>query len=406
MSEKVALVVSFLSAFATGFILAYIRRLVLALTSLLPCIGITGAVMNKAISKYMQLSLKHTADAGNIAEEVISTVRTAQAFGTQRILSSLYDQHVAKSKVVDVKSAVWLGGSLSVFFFCIYSSYALAFSFGTTLILRGDANAVTVINVFMAILIGSFSLALLAPEMQAITHGRGAAAKLYATIDRVPDIDSADLSGEKPETVYGEVTLEDIHFNYPSRPNIAVVKGINLTFRAGKIAALVSASGSGKSTVIFLIERFYDPLSGVKLDGWELKSLNVRWLRWQIGLVSQEPTPFATTIRGNVEHGLIGTKYENASEEKFALVKEACVKSNADGFITKLPLDYDIMVGERGLLLRGGQKQRVAIVSDPRILILYEATSALDTWSEGIVQDALDKASAGRTTSTRVSTAC
>ncbi|PBK74780.1 P-loop containing nucleoside triphosphate hydrolase protein [Armillaria solidipes] len=408
MSEKVALVVSFLSAFATGFILAYVRswRLALALTSLLPCIGITGAVMNKAISKYMQLSLKHIADAGSIAEEVISTVRTAQAFGTQRILSSLYDQHVEKSKVVDVKSAIWLGGSLSVFFFCIYSSYALAFSFGTTLILRGDADAGIVINVFMAILIGSFSLALLAPEMQAITHGRGAAAKLFATIDRVPAIDSADPSGDKPETVSGEVTLEDVHFNYPSRPDIPVVKGINLTFRAGKTAALVGASGSGKSTVISLIERFYDPLSGVvKLDGRELKSLNVRWLRSQIGLVSQEPTLFATTIRGNVEHGLIGTKYENASEEeKFALIKEACVKANADGFITKLPLGYDTMVGERGFLLSGGQKQRVAIaraiVSDPRILLLDEATSALDTQSEGIVQDALDKAAAGRTTIT------
>ncbi|KAG7448812.1 P-loop containing nucleoside triphosphate hydrolase protein [Guyanagaster necrorhizus] len=346
MSEKVSLVVSFLSAFATGFILVYIRN------------------------------------AGNIAEEVVSTVRTAQAFGAQRILSSLYDQHVAKSKVVDVKSTIWLGGSLSVFFFCIYSSCALgaykilpftyfllAFSFGTTLILCGDANAGTVIIVFMAILIGSFSLALLAPEMQAITHGRGAAAKFYATIDRVPDIDSADLSGEKPETVYGEVTFEDIHFNYPSRPDIAVVKGINLTFRAGKTAALVGASGSGKSTVISLIERFYDPLSGVvKLDGRELKFLNVRWLRWQIGLVSQEPTLFATTIRGNVEHGLIGTKYENASEE------------------------------EKLALINGGQKQHVAIASDPRILLLDEATSALDTQSEGIVQDALDQASAGHTT--------
>ncbi|KAK0457582.1 P-loop containing nucleoside triphosphate hydrolase protein [Desarmillaria tabescens] len=408
MSEKVALVVTCLSAFATGFILAYIRswRLALALTSLLPCIAITGAVMNKAISKYMQLSLKHIANAGSIAEEVISTIRTVQAFGTQGILSGLYDQHIEKSKVVDVKSAIWLGGSLSILFFCVYSSYALAFSFGTTLILRGDADAGIVINVFMAILTGFFSLVLLAPEMQAITHGQGAAAKLYATIDRVPDIDSADPSGEKPETVFGEVTLEDVQFNYPSRPDIQVVKGISLTFQAGKIAALVGASGSGKSTVISLIERFHDPLSGVvKFDGRDLKSLNLRWLRSQIGLVSQEPTLFATTIRGNIEHGLIGTKYENASEEeKFALIKEACVKSNADGFITKLHLGYDTMVGERGFLLSGGQKQRVAIaraiVSDPRILLLDEATSALDTQSEGIVQDALEKAVAGRTTIT------
>ena len=138
----------------------------------------------------------------------------------------------------------------------------------------------------------------------------------------------------------------------------------------------------------------------VKLDGVDLKELNIKWLRTQIGLVSQEPTLFATTIKGNVAHGLIGTQHENATEEqKFALIKEACIKANADGFINNMPDGYDTMVGERGFLMSGGQKQRIAIaraiVSDPRILLLDEATSALDTQSEGIVQDALDKAAAG-----------
>lgn len=203
----------------------------------------------------------------------------------------------------------------------------------------------------------------------------------------------------------GEITLEDVTFAYPSRPTVQVVKNLNITFRAGKTAALVGASGSGKSTIISLVERFYDPISGVvKLDGHNLKDLNLKWLRTQVGLVSQEPTLFATTIKGNVAHGLIGTKWEHASEEeKEALIKDACIKANADGFITKLPLGYDTLVGERGFLLSGGQKQRVAIaraiVSDPRILLLDEATSALDTQSEGIVQDALDKASAGKRTS-------
>ena len=184
------------------------------------------------------------------------------------------------------------------------------------------------------------------------------------------------------------------------------MKDLSITFPAGQTIALVGASGSGKSTVISLVERFYDPLSGsVRLDGTDLRELNVKWLRSQIGLVSQEPTLFATTIRGNVAHGLIGTKAEHASEEeKMALIKEACIKANADGFITKLPLGYDTMVGERGFLLSGGQKQRIAIaravVSDPRILLLDEATSALDTQSEGIVQNALDKAARGRTTIT------
>lgn len=229
---------------------------------------------------------------------------------------------------------------------------------------------------------------------------------MYATIERIPDIDSSDPAGLKPEKVIGEITLEDVEFNYPSRPDVPIVKGINVTFTAGHTAALVGASGSGKSTIISLIERFYDPLSGsVKLDGVDIRTLNIKWLRSQIGLVSQEPTLFATTIRGNVAHGLINTPYEHSSEEeKFKLIKEACIKANADGFITKLPNGYDTMVGERGFLLSGGQKQRVAIaraiVSDPRILLLDEATSALDTQSEGIVQDALDKAAAGRTTIT------
>ena len=235
----------------------------------------------------------------------------------------------------------------------------------------------------------------------AIIQGMGAAAKLYETIDRVPAIDSADESGLRPEKCEGALTFEGVRFSYPSRPDVLIVKGLSLTFPAGKTTALVGASGSGKSTTIALVERFYDPSEGVvRLDGVDVRELNLKWLRSQIGLVSQEPTLFATTIAANVAHGLINTVHEHASpEEKLALIKEACVKANADGFISKLPLGYDTMVGERGFLLSGGQKQRIAIaraiVSDPRILLLDEATSALDTQSEGIVQNALDKAAAG-----------
>ncbi|KAG8754579.1 GTPase-activating protein [Serendipita sp. 396] len=295
---------------------------------------------------------------------------------------------------------------LAVFFFVIYATYGLAFSFGTTLLLRGEIDVGIIVNVFLSILIGSFSLAMLAPEVAAVASAQGAAAKLYSTIDRIPPIDSASPDGLKPDrsTVKGGLTINSVRFNYPSRPDVPVLKGVNLVVPAGKTVALVGASGSGKSTIVALIERFYDPLDGsIELDGVDLKSLNIKWLRSHIGLVSQEPTLFATTIRRNIEHGLIGTGMEFWDDEKrLEKVKEAAIKANADGFISALPEGYDTLVGERGFLLSGGQKQRVAIaraiVSDPRVLLLDEATSALDTRSEGIVQKALDKASEGRTT--------
>ncbi|KAH7103350.1 multidrug resistance protein 1 [Auriculariales sp. MPI-PUGE-AT-0066] len=408
ISEKVALATSFIAAFLTGFILAYTQswKLSLALSSIFPMIMASGIAMNIFVGKFQKKSLDATALGGTLAEEVISTIRTAQAFGTQHTLSALYDVFIMRASSFDAKQAVVQGGGLGVFYFVIYSAYALAFYFGTTLLLKGQITVGQIINCFMSILIGSFSVALLAPEMQAIAQARGAAAKLFDTIDRVPSIDSADPDGKKLETVEGRITFENVKFKYPSRPDVQILKDLTINFEAGKTAALVGASGSGKSTVVQLVERFYDPESGVvKLDGVDIKELNVKWLRSQIGLVSQEPILFATTIKGNVAHGLIGTPFENASEEKKTeLIKEACIKANADGFVSNLPLGYDTMVGERGFLLSGGQKQRIAIaraiVSDPKILLLDEATSALDTQSEGVVQNALDKAAAGRTTIT------
>lgn len=306
--------------------------------------------------------------------------------------------------ILQRKYSSWQGADNVVF--SIYSAYALAFFFGGILVSRGQATSGIVVNVFFSIIIGSFSLAMLAPELQAISKAQGAAAKLYQTIDRIPSIDSASPDGLRLDHVKGVISFEGVKFHYPSRPNVPILKGYTATFEAGQTVALVGASGSGKSTIVALVERFYDPLEGtVMLDGHDIKTLNVKWLRQQIGLVSQEPTLFATSVRGNVEHGLIGSKWEGAPDvERFELVKKACIDANCHDFIMKLPNGYDTNVGERGMLLSGGQKQRVAIaraiVSDPKILLLDEATSALDTQSEGIVQDALDKAAQGRTTIT------
>ncbi|KAJ3052868.1 GTPase-activating protein, partial [Rhizoclosmatium hyalinum] len=286
----------------------------------------------------------------------------------------------------------------------IYLMYSVSFYYGSVLLLSDLIDAGTVVNVFFAVLIGAFSLAQVAPELQAIALGTGAGSKIFFTLERVPAIDTEDKGGKTIDQVAGKVEFKNVQFTYPSRPDVKILKGLDLTVEPGKTVALVGASGSGKSTIIQLLERFYDSTDGeVLFDGVNVKDLNLLWLRQQIGYVSQEPTLFEGSVAENIAHGLTGTANEHANEEtKLKLIQSAAVKANAHEFIQLLPQGYNTQVGERGLLLSGGQKQRIAIaraiIKDPKVLLLDEATSALDTTSERIVQAALENASEGRTT--------
>ena len=247
--------------------------------------------------------------------------------------------------------------------------------------------------------------------------------------ERVPTISSNMSDKVLDSPIAGELTVKDVSFAYPARPSIQILNSISLNFPANKVTALVGASGCGKSTIISLLERFYDPAEGqICLDGHDIKDLNLQWLRSQMRLVqqvcslqtilhrisgymtlltlyvsTQEPVLFDDTIYVNVAYGLAGTEMDSYPEsEKRELVKKACIQAYADEFIQRLPQGYDTRVGERGGSLSGGQKQRIAIarsvISDPRILLLDEATSALDPKAEGIVQAALDAVSRSRTT--------
>jgi ATP-binding cassette subfamily B (MDR/TAP) protein 1 len=228
---------------------------------------------------------------------------------------------------------------------------------------------------------------------------------MFKIVDRPSKIDPLAEGGNKPEGPQeSKVELRNVTFAYPSRPTLPILKDFSITFEAGKTTALVGSSGSGKSTIVSLIERWFDTDSGsVLVGGHAVTDLNVRWLRSQIGVVQQEPVLFSDSIYNNVAHGLYGTKMDLLPEvEKRELVRQACIQAFADDFIQDLPDKYDTLVGERGQLLSGGQKQRIAIarvvISDPRILLLDEATSALDPTAEKNVQAALDNVSKSRTT--------
>ncbi|TPX38280.1 S-methyl-5-thioribose-1-phosphate isomerase [Synchytrium microbalum] len=406
ISEKVPLLFSQLGTFFSAFVIAFFKswKLTLVLMCVIPLIAITGFVMNLINGGFQTQILNQYSKAGTLAEEALTAVRIIYSLNAQTRTSFRYNERLGGARNAGIKKSIVLGVGTGSLFFWIYCSYALAFWFGSRLLNWGLTDSGSITTVFFAVLIGSFSLGQVAPDLQAISLARSAGGKVFYTIDRVPKIDPYDKSGTKLRDVKGKIELKNIKFIYPARPELTVLADFSLMIEPGTTVALVGASGSGKSTIIQLIERFYDPISGtVFVDDIPMPSINLSSLRHSIGYVQQEPVLFEGSIFQNIAHGLIGSSNEHATlEEKRELVKQAAIKANAHDFIMKLPGMYDNPVGERGQLLSGGQKQRIciarAIVKNPMILLLDEATSALDTNSERVVQDALDRAAIGRTT--------
>ncbi|KAF7532134.1 hypothetical protein G7054_g8250 [Neopestalotiopsis clavispora] len=406
ISEKVGLTLTAIATFVAAFVIAFIRywKLALIVSSVIVAIILTMAAVGSLIAKLSKKYIAFFAVGGSVAEEVISSIRNATAFHTQDKLAQQYDTYLVKAEKAGFQLKATISSTLGFLFMFIYLSYGLTFWMGSRFLVDGSVGLAQVLTIQMAIVIGAFSLGNIAPNIGAVTSAIAAANKIYAVIDRVSPLDPASTEGIKLDTVEGNIELRNIKHIYPSRPNVVVMDHINLLLPAGKSTAIVGASGSGKSTVVNLIERFYDPVGGsVHIDGHNIKDLNLSWLRRQISLVSQEPVVFATSIYDNIKHGLVGTAQEEGSEETVReLVERAAKTANAHDFISTLPEGYDTNIGERGLLLSGGQKQRIAIaravISDPKILLLDEATASLDTKSEGVVQAALNKAAQGRTT--------
>ncbi|XP_041022108.1 ABC transporter B family member 4-like [Juglans microcarpa x Juglans regia] len=397
MGEKVGKFLQLISTFIGGFVVAFSKGWLLTLVMLasFPLLVATGGLMSIVIAKTASRGQAAYSNAANVVEQTISSIRTVASFTGEKQAVMNYKRFLITDYKAGVHEGLVSGLGFAAFKLVVFGSFAMAVWFGSKLILNKGYNGGDVLNVITAVLTGSASLGETSPCMNAFVAGKAAAYKMFKTIERKPKIDTYSTKGKILDDIHGDIELRDVYFSYPARPNEQIFSGFSLYINGGTTSALVGQSGSGKSTVISLIERFYDPQAGaVLIDGINLKDFHLKWIRQKIGLVSQEPVLFASSIKDNIAYGKDGTTFEE--------IRVATELANAAKFIDKLPQGLDTVVGGHGMQLSGGQKQRIAIaraiLKDPRILLLDEATSALDAESERIVQEALDRIMVNRTT--------
>ncbi|AES74620.1 ABC transporter transmembrane region protein [Medicago truncatula] len=391
ISEKVPNFLMNVSMFLGSYIAAFasLWRLAIVGFPFLVLLVIPGFMYGRTSMGLARKIREEYNKAGTIAEQAISSIRTVYSFtGENKTIAAFSDALEGPLKL-GLKQGLAKGlgiGSNGL----VFAVWSLMSYYGSRMVMYHGAKGGTVYSVGVSIAIDrAFGAGL--SNVKYFSEASAAGERIMEMIKQIPKIDSENMEGEILEKVLGEVEFNNVEFVYPSRPESVVLK----CGPSGKTVALVGGSGSGKSTVVSLLQRFYDPIGGeILLDGVAIHKLQLKWLRSQMGLVSQEPALFATSIKENILFGREDATYEE--------IVNAAKTSNAHNFISLLPQVYDTQVGERGVQMSGGQKQRIAIaraiIKMPKILLLDEATSALDSESERVVQEALDKASVGRTT--------
>ncbi|CAL8095668.1 unnamed protein product [Calicophoron daubneyi] len=389
-----ATVILVMSVVASFF---YCWQMTLLMLVFFPVIILCGVVQAKKMRNSGDLSFDEK--SMRIAEEAISTDRTVFTFTLENYFCDRFSKSLEnsmKSSVKDVLTcAIVYALVSSISEFCFACSFALA----AHLIGRRAIEITAVFKVFTVLNTGAQSLGRSTSFGPDTGRAKQAAVIVLKILDRIPSIRTNE--GFVPQKAFeGNVEFKHVYFRFPNRKDVLVLKDFSYTVAARRTVALVGQSGCGKSTIIQLVQRFYDPSdrgleSGIYFDGMNLRNLSPAWIRRQIGIVSQEPNLFDLSIRENIAYGC------NDRDVTMEEIVEAARMANIHSFISSLPKGYETMVGERGSQLSGGQKQRIAIaralIRKPSLLLLDEATSALDNESERVVQEALDVATGSRT---------
>lgn len=396
IGDKIGHSLRYLSQFFVGFAVGFISvwQLALATLAVVPLIAIAGAAYTIIMSTLSQKGEAAYAEAGKVAEEVISQVRTVYSFVGEKKATESYSTSLQKALRLVKRSGIAKGVGVGFTYGLLLCAWALLLWYSSILVRHKKTNGGKAFTTILNVIFSGFALGQAAPNLASIAKGRAAVTNILSMIEDDCSSSTKLEEGKMLPKVDGQIEFHEVHFAYPSRPKM-VFENLSFSVPAGRTFAVVGPSGSGKSSIVSLVQRFYEPSSGkILLDGHDIKYLRLRWLREQMGIVSQEPALFATTIAENI---LLGKADADMNQ-----VIKAAVTANAHSFVQDLPDGYNTQVGEGGTQLSGGQKQRIAIaravLRNPKILLLDEATSALDAESEQIVQKALDTLMSNRTT--------
>lgn len=368
-------------------------RLTVVMLSVLPVMVISAVIFGRYLRRLSTKVQDALAEANGVLDETLSGIRIVQSFVRESYEISRYKQSIEGALKIAIKRAFMTGGFIAFIIFIVFSGIAVVLWYGGHMVIEGKMTAGEMMAFIIYTIIIAFSIAGIAEIYSQLQQARGATRRIFEILDLMPTI--ADSSSAKPfRVVKGNVEFRNVTFTYPNREHTSILNNISLKANAGEVVAIVGTSGAGKTTLVNLIPRFYDVCSGaILVDEQDIRSLKLADLRSAIAIVPQETTLFSGTVRDNIAYGKL-----QASDEE---IEKAARAANAHSFITELPQGYRSLVGERGVKLSGGQRQRIAIaralLKDPAILILDEATSSLDSESERLVQEALDLLMQGRT---------